>query len=89
MPFRFRRSVRIAPGLRLNLGKRGVSASVGGRGAHLTVGPGQTRTTIGVPGSGLSYTTTSRRRRARRMSWGPFFVGVAIMLVLLWWFGWL
>ena len=40
MPFRFRRSVRIAPGLQLNLGRRGVSASVGERGAHLTVGHG-------------------------------------------------
>ena len=27
MPFRFRRSIRIAPGVRLNVGRRGVSAS--------------------------------------------------------------
>jgi hypothetical protein len=27
MPFRFRRSIRIAPGLQLNVGRRGVSAS--------------------------------------------------------------
>jgi hypothetical protein len=27
MPFRFRRSIRIAPGLRLNADRRGVSAS--------------------------------------------------------------
>ena len=27
MPFRFRRSIRIAPGVRLNAGRRGVSAS--------------------------------------------------------------
>ena len=63
MPFRFRRSIRIAPGIRLNLSKSGVSTSVGERGAHITVGHGHTRTTVGVPGTGLSYTTTSRRRR--------------------------
>ncbi len=58
--FRFRRSIRIFPGLRLNLGKRGVSASIGVRGAHVTVGPTGTRTTVGLPGSGVSYTTMSR-----------------------------
>ena len=34
MGFRFRRSVRLFPGVRLNIGKRGVSASVGIRGAR-------------------------------------------------------
>ena len=62
MPFRFRRSIRIAPGIRLNLGKSGVSTSVGERGAHVTLGHGHTRTTVGLPGTGLSY--TPRRRRA-------------------------
>jgi hypothetical protein len=56
MPFRFRRSIRILPGLRLNIGKRGVSTSIGVRGAHVTVGHGQVRETVGIPGSGLSYT---------------------------------
>jgi hypothetical protein len=36
MPFRFRRSIRIAPGIRLNIGKCGLSTSLGGRGAHVT-----------------------------------------------------
>jgi hypothetical protein len=54
MPSRFRRSSRIAPGIRLNLSKRGVSTSVDERGAHVTVGHGEARATVGVPGSGLS-----------------------------------
>ena len=57
--FRFRRSVRILPGVRLNIGKTGVSTSIGGRGAHVTLGRGQTRTTVGLPGTGLSYTEVS------------------------------
>jgi len=54
--FRFRRSVRLLPGIRVNLGKRGASVSLGRRGAHVTIGPTGTRTTVGLPGTGLSYT---------------------------------
>jgi hypothetical protein len=60
MGFRFRRSIRILPGLRLNIGKRGVSTSIGVRGAHVTFGKTGTRTTVGLPGSGLSYTHLER-----------------------------
>jgi hypothetical protein len=56
MGFRFRRSVKILPGIRLNFGKRGISTSVGVRGAHVTFGRTGTRTTVGLPGSGISYT---------------------------------
>lgn len=55
MAFRFRRSIRIAPGLRINLGKRGVSLSAGGRGATITTGARGTYANVGIPGSGLSY----------------------------------
>lgn len=44
------------PGVTLNIGKRGVSTSVGVRGAHITAGRGR-RATVGIPGTGLSYTT--------------------------------
>jgi hypothetical protein len=56
MGFRFRRSIKILPGIRLNVGKRGVSTSIGVRGAHITVGHGQVRETVGLPGTGISYT---------------------------------
>jgi hypothetical protein len=56
MGFRFYRRVRIIPGVRLNLSKSGVSASIGGRGAWYTVGPKGTRSTVGLPGTGLYYT---------------------------------
>ena len=58
--FRFRRSIKIAPGIRWNLGKRSSSISFGGKGFHYTVGgPRGSRTTVGIPGTGLSYTETS------------------------------
>jgi hypothetical protein len=55
MGFRFRHSIRIAPGLRVNVGKRGVSLSAGVRGASVTFGPRGTYTNVSIPGTGLSY----------------------------------
>lgn len=56
--WRFRRSLRILPGVRLNISKRGISSlSVGRRGLTLNVGRKGTKETIGLPGSGISYTT--------------------------------
>jgi hypothetical protein len=62
MGFRFRRSIKILPGIRLNFGKRGVSTSIGVRGAHVTFGKAGTRTTVGLPGSGISYTHLDKSR---------------------------
>ncbi len=59
MGFRFSRRIRILPGVRLNLSKSGVSTSIGGRGAWLTFGKRGTRATVGIPGTGLSYSTTT------------------------------
>jgi SH3-like domain-containing protein len=61
MGFRFRKSLRIAPGVRLNFSRSGISTSVGPRGAKLTVGPKGTRTTVGIPGSGMSWSQQHRR----------------------------
>ncbi len=56
MGFRFRKSIKIAPGIRINLTKKGVSSvSIGKRGATVNVGKKGTRGTVGLPGSGLSY----------------------------------
>jgi hypothetical protein len=58
MGLRFHRSIELAPGMRINLGKRSMSVSVGVKGAHTTLRPGQTaRTTLSLPGTGVSYTT--------------------------------
>jgi hypothetical protein len=64
MALRYQRRIRIAPGLSLNLNKRSISTSIGRRGAHFTVGSGGQRGTIGIPGTGLVY-TTYRRTQSR------------------------
>ncbi len=69
MGLRFFRRVRLAPGLTLNLSKSGGSLSFGGRGARLTVGGRRgSRATVGLPGTGLYYTTAvgSPRHGRRR-----------------------
>ena len=60
MSFRFRRSIRLARGIRINLGLRGPSLSVGPRGLGLTVGPAGLTSHVGIPGTGLSYRETQR-----------------------------
>lgn len=57
---RFQKRIKVLPGLTLNLSKKGVSTSVGVTGARVTYGHGQKRTTVGLPGTGLSHTTVER-----------------------------
>ena len=58
MSFRFRKSARLGP-LPFNFAKSGLSSiSVGGRGASFNIPvarPGRARTTVGLPGTGLSW----------------------------------
>jgi hypothetical protein len=53
------RRVRLAPGVTLNLAKRGPSVSFGVRRAHVTLGRTGIRRTVGLPGTGVFYTAQS------------------------------
>ncbi|OTG79756.1 hypothetical protein B9T33_11505 [Acinetobacter sp. ANC 5054] len=58
MGLNFRKSFKIAPGVKLNVGKKGISSvSVGVKGARVSLGKTGTRTTVGIPGTGLSYSS--------------------------------
>lgn len=62
MGLRFRRSIKIAPGVRVNLNKKSASVTFGPKGLKHTVSTtGKSHTTVGVPGTGLSYTTSGGR----------------------------
>ena len=65
MGFRFRRSIRLFPGLQINASRWGVSPSSGHRGAWLTLGPRGARATDGMPGTGVSYSEQSPWARPR------------------------
>ncbi|PBA93695.1 DUF4236 domain-containing protein, partial [Klebsiella pneumoniae] len=57
MGFRFRKSISIIPGVRINLSNGAPSLSVGPRGASLSFGKRGTYANLGLPGTGLSYRT--------------------------------
>lgn len=64
MGFRFRKSFKIAPGVRVNLNKKSASISVGTRGARITKSTsGRTTTTVGIPGTGISYSQSHTSKR--------------------------
>ena len=55
MSMRFRKSIKLAPGLRLNVSKSGTSWSVGPRGASVSFGNRGAFASAGIPGTGLSF----------------------------------
>ena len=78
MGFRVRRSVKIAPGVRVNVGKRGVSSvSVGRRGRTTNINKRGTKHSIGIPGTGVSYSTK------RRSGCGCSSAAVIVMLAVV------
>jgi hypothetical protein len=95
MGFRFHRSVRLLPGVRLNFSKSGVSTSIGTRGAWLTFGRKGTRTTVGLPGTGISYTHTSSAHEHQDAGAPPagasgrWLVALLVMLAIAAVVGWL
>ena len=61
MGLRFRKSVILCKGIKLNFGKTGMSVSLGGKGYHKTINTkGQVTTSVGIPGTGIYYTDTKR-----------------------------
>ena len=81
--FRFRRSFRIAPGVHLNVGKKSLSTSFGIRGAHYTTGTAGRRFTVGAPGTGLSYTTGTRRGSGGSVMGAIVFIAAVAFIVYL------
>ena len=66
MGLRFRKSIKLAPGVRLNLGKKSAGVSFGGKGVRHTISTtGRRTTTVGIPGSGLSYSHTSGGKKSK------------------------
>lgn len=77
MGLRFRKSIRLAPGLRLNLSGNRASATPGRPGASVNIGRRGVHGTAGLPGTGLSYRARLDRRR------GGGWVAVLLILVIV------
>ncbi|MER1958841.1 MAG: DUF4236 domain-containing protein [Solibacillus sp.] len=71
MGFRFRKSIKVAPGVKINLGKKGASVTVGNKYARTTIGKGRRTNSVSLPGTGISYSTqtTQRKKRPQRVAY--------------------
>jgi hypothetical protein len=69
MGFKMRKSIKIVPGVRLNVSAKSIGISAGVRGARVSVNSrrGVTKT-IGVPGTGIAYSSTSNRSQGATRS---------------------
>lgn len=91
MSLRFRKSIKIMPGMRLNVSRSGISTSIGVRGASVNVKPGRkARVSVGIPGTGISYTDTlspaqhvaqtpAPRRADSRRVWRALGIAIAVV----------
>ena len=69
MGFRFRKSFKIAPGVKVNFGKKGVGTSLGGKGFRVSINSsGRRTTTVGIPGTGISYSSSKGGKKRRKTS---------------------
>lgn len=88
MGLRFRKNIKILPGVKLNFGKKSAGVSVGTTGARYSVNSsGRKTSTVGVPGTGLSYSKSSSSKKGKGSSSGlPWrliaAVGVLVFLLI-------
>ena len=86
MGLRYQRRINLLRGLRLNLSRSGVSATVGRSGASVTFRPGRkTTVSAGLPGTGLSYRAEIPRqglpqRPTTRWGW----VALGVLAIAVW-----
>lgn len=66
MGLRFRKSVSLFPGVKLNFGTTGMSVSTGVPGFRKTFHTsGRVTTSVGIPGTGLYYVDTKNKKNSR------------------------
>lgn len=82
MGFRLSKSIRLGGGARLNISRRGLGMSVGTKGFRLGTGPRGTRTTVGIPGTGISYSATSKSHSPRTRTANGSGVGIGLILLI-------
>jgi hypothetical protein len=88
----FRKRVKLIPGVWLNLSKRGISTSIGGKGLTVNVKGDKVRTTASIPATGISYRSTSTSKHddsqpAKRSGLGIVLLLLAIGAILLYYSG--
>lgn len=88
MGFNIRKSKNLGKGFRINMTQNGPGLSFGKKGARVTVNKDGVRGSVGIPGSGMSYSkqksfpkNQTSRKLYKIMGW--VFLVVAIVVVIL------
>ena len=81
MAWNYRKRIKIAPGIHLNLSKGGVSTSIGPKGAKVTFGEKGTYMNKSIPGTGL-YSREKMSGSNNSSNSGCAIVLVAIILII-------
>lgn len=64
-----RKSFKIAPGVRINVGKKSAGISVGCKGLRYSINSRTgSRATASIPGTGISYTTSTKKYKSNAYS---------------------
>lgn len=63
MGLKFRKSFKVVPGVRVNVGKTRSSVSLGGKGITTNVSKRGVKTTVSIPKTGLSYSTKTHSKK--------------------------
>lgn len=90
MAIKFRKKIKIAPGIKLNITSKGISSvSLGGKGVTLNAGSKKgTTLTTSIPGSGLSHTqqlsnkSSTNAPESQNTSTGIGMVGLLVIGVI-------
>lgn len=97
MGTRFRKSIKIAPGVKLNLGKKSAGISIGGKygGVSFNSKTGA-RARVSAPGTGISYSTKIGSSNSSKNTYSssavqkePVEISVTTYLILTVFLGWL
>ena len=85
MGLRVRKSFKVGP-MRVNVSKSGVGYSVGTKGVRVTKkASGVTRTTVSVPGTGVSYVKETSKKAAQPTGClTPIIVTLAVVIAMVW-----
>ena len=72
MGLRFRKSINLGGGFRINLSKSGIGYSWGVKGFRLTKSPkGKSKATMSIPGTGISYTQSLGIKKQNKVKRNP------------------
>lgn len=83
MGWRFRKSFKFVPGLRINLSKTGVSESVGKAPVTVNLRGDRVMSTVSLPGTGLSYRAQRKLRAGSILGWLVQLLVLALFIFLI------